>query len=142
MDMTEDRADADSRPDPAIRYVAVTCGSKRALISVDRLKEVITPQSLTPVPGSGPEVCGLVGLRGRVVTVFDLGVLLGAPPLDLGLDYRVLVVEVGDSTIGLAVAEVVTMVDNAPASSIVGAEPGSQAPPVLDLDRLVGPKLA
>lgn len=134
----EDRTDAGAPTGPEIRHVAVRCGGDPVRIPVDRLKEVLLPQLITPIPGSGPEVCGLIGLRGRVVTVFDLAVLLGGSPVDLGGDYRILVVETGSGTVGLAVAEVVMMVDDA--GHDPGAGPGP--PDALDLDRLIGPMLA
>ncbi|MCI0434324.1 MAG: chemotaxis protein CheW [Gemmatimonadetes bacterium] len=76
---------------------------------LDRVSEVVTPQPVTRVPGCGREVCGLVGFRGRVVTVFDLGVLGGAEPAIAAPDHRLVLVEHRGRLLGLAVEAMVTV---------------------------------
>jgi purine-binding chemotaxis protein CheW len=56
-------------------------------------------------------VAGLIGLRGRVLTVFDLGVVLAARPATVLPDHRVLLVEDGDRLIGCVVDDVIAVAD-------------------------------
>ncbi|MBI4409407.1 MAG: chemotaxis protein CheW, partial [Gemmatimonadetes bacterium] len=61
----------------------------------------------TRLPGCGPAVCGLIGLRGRVITAFDLGAALALRPSAARPDHRLLLVEYGPRLVALAVEEVV-----------------------------------
>lgn len=55
----------------------------------------------TRVPGAQPHVAGLVQIRSRVLPVVDLRARFGLPPVEPGLDARVLVLQCGDRTVGL-----------------------------------------
>ena len=41
-------------------------------IDVQHVQEVIRPHALTPVPLAPPDICGLINLRGQILTVIDL----------------------------------------------------------------------
>jgi purine-binding chemotaxis protein CheW len=41
-------------------------------INVQHVQEVIRPQVMTRVPLASPDVCGLINLRGQIITVIDL----------------------------------------------------------------------
>ncbi|BBD65527.1 CheW protein [Nostoc commune NIES-4072] len=41
-------------------------------IDVQHVQEVIRPQAMTPVPLAPPDICGLINLRGQIITVIDL----------------------------------------------------------------------
>ncbi|BBD61313.1 CheW protein [Nostoc sp. HK-01] len=41
-------------------------------IDVRHVQEVIRPQALTRVPLTPPDICGLINLRGQIITVIDL----------------------------------------------------------------------
>lgn len=41
-------------------------------IDVQHVQEVIRPQVMTPVPLAPPDICGLINLRGQILTVIDL----------------------------------------------------------------------
>ena len=49
-------------------------------VDVARVREVIRPQEITPIPLAPPEVAGLLNLRGEIVTALDLRVRLGSAP--------------------------------------------------------------
>ncbi|MGD8278517.1 MAG: chemotaxis protein CheW [Gemmatimonadota bacterium] len=128
-------------PGPEFRRVQARCGSRSVLIPLDRITEILMPQVLTRIPGAGPEVCGLVGVRGRVLTVFDLCGLLGEGPLDPERDHRILVVKAADRVVGLAVPEVETIAEDE-LESVSEGRSGTDGPVELDLDRLIRAKLA
>lgn len=46
-------------------------------IEVEDVQEIIRQQPLTPVPLAGPDICGLMNLRGQVIPVIDLPCRLG-----------------------------------------------------------------
>ncbi|WP_392534441.1 chemotaxis protein CheW [Nostoc sp. C117] len=41
-------------------------------INVLHVKEVIRPQPITRIPLAPPDICGLINLRGQIITVIDL----------------------------------------------------------------------
>ncbi|MEA5623593.1 chemotaxis protein CheW [Nostoc sp. UHCC 0251] len=41
-------------------------------IDVQHVQEVIRPQAITRVPLAPPDICGLINLRGQIITVIDL----------------------------------------------------------------------
>lgn len=49
-------------------------------VRVETVQEVLRQQEMTVVPRAPAEVCGLLNLRGQIVTTIDLRVRLGLPP--------------------------------------------------------------
>lgn len=45
-------------------------------VPVERVQDILIPDTMAPVPGAPKEVRGLINLRGRIVTVVDLRVRL------------------------------------------------------------------
>lgn len=105
------------------QWVVFTCAGQRFGVPLGDVREILTPRPFTRLPGTGPEVCGLVGIRGRVVTVLDLGVVLGLRAAGSLPDHRLLLLEPGAGRIAAAVEEVaaISAADLEPAP---GAEPG------------------
>jgi purine-binding chemotaxis protein CheW len=59
--------------------VTMTVAGQEVAIPVATVQDILGPQPLTPVPLAGPEIAGLLNLRGRVVTAVDLRRRLGIP---------------------------------------------------------------
>ncbi len=70
--------------------VLFTCGGHVFALPLTAVREVLDPRPLTRLPGCGPEVAGLANLRGRVITVFDLGGALGLGRSCESADHRLL----------------------------------------------------
>lgn len=98
-------------------------------VPLDCVGEIITARPFTRLPGAGPEVCGLAGVRGRVVTVFDLGAVLGLRSVATLPDYRMLLLDLGARRIGAVVEDVV---DIAPAR----VERGGDVPGVIGMGHM------
>ena len=74
-------------------------------IAIARVQEIIHHAPARPMPGSAPEVEGVINLRGRLIPVIDLRVrlgLVGAIPEGA----KVVVTELGDGAVGLVVDDV------------------------------------
>jgi purine-binding chemotaxis protein CheW len=105
-------AEAGSPAPVATPWVVFRCADMRYGVPLDQVSEILSPRPFTRLPGTGPEVCGLVALRGRVVTVFDLGVILGLRGAASLPEHRLLLLHYDVRRIGAAVEDVV---DIAPA---------------------------
>lgn len=46
-------------------------------IAIQDIREIIRDRSTTPIPLASPDICGLINLRGQIVTVIDLQTRLG-----------------------------------------------------------------
>jgi purine-binding chemotaxis protein CheW len=145
--------EAPARPDTVAPWAFFACGGNGYAFRLDQIHEIVPPQPVTRVPGCGPAVCGLIGLRGRVITVFDLGVLMGGKPAARSPDHRVLLLRRGNRVIGFAVEELVTIAalgddtltavgDVAGGSAHEALVLSGRTFTILDADRLVGPLLA
>ncbi len=69
------RAVADVPVGPQL--LTLTLANQGVGILVDAVRDVLGPQELTPVPLAGPEIAGVLNLRGRIVTAINLRVRLG-----------------------------------------------------------------
>jgi purine-binding chemotaxis protein CheW len=70
------------------------------------IQEVIRLGPLTPVWHARPEVAGIVNLRGKTVTILDLGLRLGFTKAVPTGDSRIFLIEDRDEFIGLLVDRV------------------------------------
>lgn len=81
-------------------------------IEIAAVREIIRPQPVTVVPQAPPFVVGVINLRSSVVPVLDLRRRCGLIAGEETRESRVVVVQVGDQSVGLqvdAVSEVITL---------------------------------
>lgn len=88
------------------RIVLLGAGGHWFGVEIGAIREIIPPRPYTPLPGSEPFVCGLINLRGRIVTVLDLGARLGLAPSAAHPEHSVVVLEHAGRPVGMAVEEV------------------------------------
>lgn len=65
------------------QLVTMTVDGQLFGIPILSVQDIVEPRQITPVPLASSAVAGVLNLRGRIVTVIDLRVCLGAPPKDL-----------------------------------------------------------
>lgn len=87
--------------------IAFTLGGVRVLTLMDEIRELLLyPDSITTVPGSKDWLLGLANVRGELLPIVDLQHFVGAAPVILSDQARVLVIRnLGIST-GLLVGSV------------------------------------
>jgi purine-binding chemotaxis protein CheW len=84
-----------------------------ALCALDAagVQEVIRVGPVTPVRYAPEEVVGIINLRGRIVTIIDLGLRLGFSAVVAGPDSRIFILEDRNEFIGLMVDRVDEVVE-------------------------------
>lgn len=121
-------------------------------IAITRVQEIIRHTTSRSVPGRPADLEGVINLRGRIIPVMDLRARLGvggsAPD-----DAKVVITEVGDTTVGVVVDDVreVITIDladtEAPPPCTLGggdnaiesvAKVGDRLLVILDAERLLG----
>jgi len=75
-------------------------------LDIAQVEELNRPLMMTPVPQAPPYVLGLVNLRGRIVTVLDLGKKVGLAPTVLTPASRTIIVQKAGEHLGLLVDRV------------------------------------
>jgi len=99
--------DAVRREDRAIsRWVCFELDNQMYGLPITGVQEVLADAVIEPVPGTTPMVLGVINLRGNVVTVLDLRRRFGFPPQPMQPSSRVVVVDHGSESMGLAVDRV------------------------------------
>ncbi len=97
----------DGMGSPAVDDVAqLACfviGDLLCGIDIKWVQEINRNLELTQIPLAPDYVVGIMNLRGRIVTVINLGKKLGLPPCQMGAKSRVIIVDRNDEYIGLLV---------------------------------------
>jgi purine-binding chemotaxis protein CheW len=62
---------------PTRRLLVFEVGGSAFACEMESFREIVTPHPMTRLPGAPDTVCGLINLRGTIVTVIDGGVVLG-----------------------------------------------------------------
>jgi purine-binding chemotaxis protein CheW len=62
---------------PTRRLLVFDVGGSTFACEMESFREIITPHPMTRLPGAPNTVCGLINLRGTIVTVIDGGFVLG-----------------------------------------------------------------
>ncbi len=120
----------------ASQWVVFACGGHLFGLPLDRTREILPPRPVTRLPGCGPEVAGLVGIRGRVVTVFDFGVLLVGTPAARRADHRMLVVVVAGKRVAVLVDEIIAV--SRESSGVLPLDSNALRPYDIDRDDVLG----
>ena len=75
------------------KFVVFYLGSEKYGLDVTSVLEVIVPPAMTPLPMVPDFVKGVINLRGRIVTIVDLRLRFGLPPVEGGGN-RVIIMEI------------------------------------------------
>lgn len=89
-----------------IQLACFQVGDQMYALDILRIKEVIRPQKLTPVPKAPAFIEGVINLRGVVIPVVDLRRRFDQPVGEPGQKSRTIVSVLGGKIIGLMVDEV------------------------------------
>ena len=90
-----------------LEMLSFLLGNEEYVVPVDRVREVLTPKEITPVPHTADYLVGVCSLRGTVMPVVDLNRRLGLAASPKDEKSRIIVVSLGqDDQVGLFVDRV------------------------------------
>ncbi len=133
-------------------YLTFAVGSEDYGVGITYVTEIINVQAITEVPELPPYIKGIINLRGKIIPVMDVRIRFNKEPQDYNDRTCIIVVDIGDSGIGLIVdrvREVMHISDDAivPPSAIKEGEgnryisgiakAGDTIKLLLDIERLV-----
>lgn len=97
------------------KVVKFRLGNEYFAISVEEVKEVVKLQNITRIPNAPPHVEGIMDLRGEVCTIIDPKKLLNITPnSSIEGKERIIILDVGDKSVGIKVDEVISVDDVMP----------------------------
>ncbi len=138
--------------DQVLQWVTFDLDGETYGIDVMAVQEVLLHQDIAPVPGAPGYVLGMINIRGRVISVISTRRRFGLPDVEPDKNTRIMIVEIGDYTIGIvvdSVAEVVyvkqSQIDTTPTTGqdegsrfIQGVcQRGEQLLILLDLEKMI-----
>jgi purine-binding chemotaxis protein CheW len=104
--MPADSATAAPASHVAGTFLTFQVGSEEYGIEIFKVREIIGMLPITPVPGSPPEMVGIINLRGKVIPVVSVRTRFGMPAAEPHPHNVIIVVENRQGEIGLAVDRV------------------------------------
>ncbi len=95
-------------------FVTMTLDGQLFGLPIERVQDVFKPAGMTRVPLAGPEIAGVLNLRGRIVTAIDMRRRLDLPPRENNRAPMAIGIEAAGESFGLlvdAVGEVLKLPD-------------------------------
>jgi purine-binding chemotaxis protein CheW len=99
------------------QMVLFELGNETYGLDIAAVHEIIRMQPITKVPKAPKYVEGVINRRGKVIPVIDLGKRFGFEKADGAKNNRIVVVNIGETTLGIIV-DAVTEVIRIPADSV------------------------
>lgn len=103
------RQDAKDKTGP-VQLSCFYVGSALCGIDINVIQEMNRQVEMTRVPQAPSFVLGIMNLRGRIVTIIDLGLKLGLAPSVISGTSRIIIVNSRDENIGLLVDRITDVV--------------------------------
>jgi len=89
------------------QFVVFSLHGHTLALPTNEVVEIIRLRAITPIPGTPPQVAGMINLRGNVIPVVYLSVLCGLDPSRSSSKNRIVVVAVNGERIGFMVDDVI-----------------------------------
>lgn len=85
------------------QFVIFTLAEGTYGIDISKVREIITLQTITKVPGTTGVIEGIINLRGYVIPIFDVRKKFNLQELEQSNNTRIMVVDVKENTLGIIV---------------------------------------
>ncbi|MCG8473123.1 MAG: chemotaxis protein CheW [Desulfobacterales bacterium] len=112
-----------------LELATFSVGEAQCGIDILKIQEINKQTQVTSVPQAPDYVVGVLNLRGRIVTVIDLGLKTGLSPITRDKDNRNIIVDSMGEHIGLLVDRI---------SDVMSADPAHVEPPPANLGGIEG----
>lgn len=97
---------ADKQKPKEYQLVVFTLGQEEFGVDISQVREIVRLVQITYLPKAPTFIEGVVNLRGQVLAVIDLSKRLGVVSKERSENTRIIVVEVGENTVGMLVDSV------------------------------------
>lgn len=104
--MSEGLRDKHNQSQQEIQLACFRLGSEMYALDIMKIKEIIRPQTLTPVPKAPEFIEGVINLRGAVIPIVDMRLRFDVAVEGNERSERIIICSVANKIIGLIVDEV------------------------------------
>ncbi len=118
--------------DNAWRGIGFLVDGQRLIAPMGEVEEVIRVPACTKLPGVKPWLNGVANIRGRLLSVVDLGAFFGEQSAISSHKRRVLIIKLGDIYTGVIVREVLGLHSFSEGMSREGVEIGARFKPYVE----------
>lgn len=97
------------------KFLVFNLDGQEYAIAIEFVVDIINVQPVTRVPNCPDFVCGITNLRGKVIPIIDVRLRFGKPQQEYDDRTCIIVVELGDISVGMivdSVTEVLTLEDD------------------------------
>ena len=92
--------------DNTIQVIVFNLGEERYGVEISQIKEIILPTQITQIPNVPDFVEGILNIRGQIAAIINLRKKLGNKSKKSDENTRIIVIEYGNSTVGMMVDSV------------------------------------
>lgn len=99
-------------PTDSVQFVTFFLSEREFGVDIQSVREIKGWQQTTALPSTPPYVLGAINLRGQIIAVYDLRQRLGIGSTEAGDSHVVVVVEIGERSLGLladSVSDILTI---------------------------------
>lgn len=93
-----------------VQMASFRVGNEEYVIDIMRIKEIINPLKITPVPSSSDLIEGMINLRGVIIPIVDLRKRFRVPSESWAKQPKYIIVAVSGRIVGIVVDEVLEVV--------------------------------
>lgn len=93
-----------------VQMASFRVGNEEYVIDIMRIKEIINPLKITPVPSSSDLIEGMINLRGVIIPIVDLRKRFRVPQGNWAKQPKYIIVAVSGRIVGIVVDEVLEVV--------------------------------
>jgi purine-binding chemotaxis protein CheW len=93
-----------------VQLAAFRVGNEEYVIDIMRIKEIINPIKITPVPSETTLIDGVINLRGVIIPIVDIRKCFAIPEENRSLQPKYIIVVVAGKIVGIVVDEVLEVV--------------------------------
>ena len=90
----------------SMQVACFSVGGEEYAVDIMKIKEIINPVRITPVPKAPPFIDGIIELRGAILPVVDLRKRFDLPPTGLTRESKYIIIAVDGRIVGLVVDRV------------------------------------
>lgn len=91
------------------RFLEFSLGQQSFAVSLLKVKEVVAPPPVTPIPFTPEHFVGIMNLRGQVISILDLRKKMKIHPLSKNDENAVIIIEVNPVKVGILVDSINTV---------------------------------
>lgn len=94
-----------------VQIVAFSLGEEFYALDVQYVREILNIPQITPVPCTPESILGVINLRGDIISVIDIGRILGLEVEGFKESRKIIIVEIDTEIVGITVDSIIDVME-------------------------------